>query len=234
MHARQGTPWGSEEDRQLRESFLAGLGFSELASRHQRSRGAIRARLERLGLLDRRAGLREAVRRSPNLPATIEPAPSESAPPATASPQPGSDPDGTLVLVLERIDALVSTLSTLEERVTAGNLPDQAVRAVAGAYEELDAALLRSEHGPESGASDDSAQSEDPLPERLRSALLRLVRVCVSKRRDREIAIRTLGLMEDGAPETLATIGERWDISRERVRQCRVRAFRQIKREMQR
>lgn len=228
MHARQGTPWGSEEDRQLREAFLAGLGFSELASHHQRSRGAIRARLERLGLIDRAAGPREAARQSPNQPATSESVPSASASVATASSQPGSDPNRALVLVLGRIDALVGTLSALKERATAGKLPDQAVRAVARAYEELDAALLCSEHEPASDASDDSAQNEDPLPDRLRAALLRLVRICVSKRRDREIAIRTLGLMEDGVPETLAAIGERLEISRERVRQCRVRAFRQI------
>lgn len=227
MSTRQGTSWEPEEEQRLREAFLAGVDISELASRHQRSRGAIRARLERLGLIDRRKGAREALRRCFEQPAPTAQTDTDF----LGRPQISMDrPAFNAAEVLEGIDALVAAASALKECVTAGNLPDRAVRAVAGAYEKLDASLLRGEHEPESNPSDDAAQNEDPLPDRLRAALLRLLRVCVSKRRDREIAIRTLGLMEDGdgVPETLAAVGERLDISRERVRQCRVRAFRQI------
>jgi Sigma-70, region 4 len=66
------------------------------------------------------------------------------------------------------------------------------------------------------------------LPERLREALRNLVRVCVPKLKDRYVAVRALGLADDGSPATLATIGEELGVSRERVRQRRVRAFRRI------
>jgi len=50
----------------------------------------------------------------------------------------------------------------------------------------------------------------------------------VPNRRDCRVAIRCLGLVADGSPATLAAIGEELGISRERVRQLRVRGFRRI------
>src|SRR5439155_11860956 len=50
--ARQGQAWSDEEDRRLYDSFLAGQPINRMASVHQRSAGAIRARLRRLGLID--------------------------------------------------------------------------------------------------------------------------------------------------------------------------------------
>ncbi len=70
--------------------------------------------------------------------------------------------------------------------------------------------------------------NDDPLPDRLRVALVNAVHACVPNRRDCRVAIRCLGLVADGSPATLAAIGEELGISRERVRQLRVRGFRRI------
>jgi hypothetical protein len=48
---RVGAPWTVEEDRKLEESFAVGLPIAVLADKHSRTRGAITARLERLGKL---------------------------------------------------------------------------------------------------------------------------------------------------------------------------------------
>jgi Fe2+ transport system protein FeoA len=50
--ARQGAPWLPDEDRQLYNAFVAGHTAAEAAVAHQRSDGAIRSRLRRLGLVD--------------------------------------------------------------------------------------------------------------------------------------------------------------------------------------
>jgi len=50
--ARQGAPWLPEEDRQLYDAFVSGRSAKEAAISHQRSDGAIRSRLRRLGLVD--------------------------------------------------------------------------------------------------------------------------------------------------------------------------------------
>lgn len=46
-----GKPWSPADDLQLRERFLAGVRLRDLAAQFGRTRGAIRARLERLGLI---------------------------------------------------------------------------------------------------------------------------------------------------------------------------------------
>jgi hypothetical protein len=51
-HARQGKPWTAEEDRQLYDAFVAGQPIEFLASLHHRGEGGIKARLDRLGLID--------------------------------------------------------------------------------------------------------------------------------------------------------------------------------------
>ncbi|QBQ56237.1 hypothetical protein [Nitrosococcus wardiae] len=49
--ARAGQPWSDKEDLFLRRSFENGISIGELSSRHLRTKGAIRSRLEKLGLL---------------------------------------------------------------------------------------------------------------------------------------------------------------------------------------
>jgi hypothetical protein len=44
-----GKPWEQAEDEQLKEAFDQGMSIKELASKHQRTVGAIEARLVKLG-----------------------------------------------------------------------------------------------------------------------------------------------------------------------------------------
>jgi len=57
---RQGQAWSAAEERRLTEAFRAGATIDELAIAHQRSSGAVRKRLERLGLIERANGRTEA------------------------------------------------------------------------------------------------------------------------------------------------------------------------------
>ena len=47
--AKAGSPWSEDEDQRLGAEFDQGLSLAELMKAHQRSRGAISARLLRLG-----------------------------------------------------------------------------------------------------------------------------------------------------------------------------------------
>ena len=49
--ARAGESWSSEEDAQLVDEVRAGVPLMEIVRRHERSRGAIRSRLKKRGLL---------------------------------------------------------------------------------------------------------------------------------------------------------------------------------------
>ncbi|ALM52543.1 hypothetical protein [Halomonas huangheensis] len=53
---RAGEAWTTEEDRQLAQGFDEGLNMSELGRQHQRSRGAIQARLVKLGRITEDVG----------------------------------------------------------------------------------------------------------------------------------------------------------------------------------
>ena len=48
---RRGDPWSCEEETRLKIEFSSGTNLQEIAKAHQRSDGAIRSRLEKLGLL---------------------------------------------------------------------------------------------------------------------------------------------------------------------------------------
>lgn len=49
LPAKAGSPWSKEEDSQLAKSFDDGLSINDLADKHQRTNGAIRSRLTKLG-----------------------------------------------------------------------------------------------------------------------------------------------------------------------------------------
>ena len=49
---RQGKAWDNDEDRRLYDAFVSQHSVSALAAHHRRSEGGIRARLQRLGLID--------------------------------------------------------------------------------------------------------------------------------------------------------------------------------------
>ncbi len=52
MPAKTGEPWSEDEDRRLLAAFDAGRGLQELASAHERTMGAIRARLLKYGRIN--------------------------------------------------------------------------------------------------------------------------------------------------------------------------------------
>lgn len=49
---KQGEAWSVQEDELLKQHFLMGLKTIEMAHLHQRSKGAIRARLKKLELIN--------------------------------------------------------------------------------------------------------------------------------------------------------------------------------------
>ncbi len=55
LPAQAGKAWSSEEDAHLMEAFDAGTSIAELAKSHARTRGAITARLVKLGKLEQPA-----------------------------------------------------------------------------------------------------------------------------------------------------------------------------------
>jgi hypothetical protein len=59
---RVGRPWRENEDKALIEAFDEGVDLDDLAIKHQRTRGAIRSRLIRLGKIekdDRKPGIKD-------------------------------------------------------------------------------------------------------------------------------------------------------------------------------
>jgi hypothetical protein len=50
---RKGKPWTGEEDRLLYDGFVAGESLDGLAVLHQRGKGGIRSRLQKMRLIDR-------------------------------------------------------------------------------------------------------------------------------------------------------------------------------------
>ena len=49
---RVGKPWSENEDKALIKAFENGISINDLVIKHQRTRGAIRSRLVRLGKID--------------------------------------------------------------------------------------------------------------------------------------------------------------------------------------
>jgi hypothetical protein len=128
--------------------------------------------------------------------------------------------------VIRGIDELIASLGTLRAQAVLGELSNRVLTDVAKSYDRHDATVLALVR---SASVDDLDESrDDPLPDRLREALLHVVRVCVPEPRRHYIAIQTLGLEADGAPPTLRAIASELDRSTERVRQLRKTAFGRI------
>ena len=49
---RVGKPWSEQEDKALINAFDSGISLNDLVDKHQRTRGAIRTRLVRLGKIE--------------------------------------------------------------------------------------------------------------------------------------------------------------------------------------
>src|SRR5918912_3495354 len=54
---KTGEPWSEEEDRRLLAAFDAGRALQELAAAHERTMGAVRARLLKYGRINAKRGL---------------------------------------------------------------------------------------------------------------------------------------------------------------------------------
>ncbi|MBQ9664174.1 MAG: hypothetical protein IJV40_13585 [Oscillospiraceae bacterium] len=52
LHENQGKPWEPEEDAWLRQAFQTGVDVKNMSAELKRTRAAVRARLEKLGLTD--------------------------------------------------------------------------------------------------------------------------------------------------------------------------------------
>jgi hypothetical protein len=242
---RHGTAWTPEEDQQLKEAHTAGMSVTELSARHQRGRGAIRSRLLLHGLLqpyktassDARISaassvpLQQAESCTPTATEGVTPASSAISPnrvdfslPSTSELQDATKLDASDISA--RINSLISSLTDLKEYAEIGKLPRGQLAAVAVAYEGLERSLQFA--SDKTIVATDSDFKDDPLPDQLRSGLRHLVRTCVSRQRDCYVALRTMGLVGDGKPWTLAIIGDALGLSRERIRQLKVRAFKRI------
>jgi DNA-binding CsgD family transcriptional regulator/transposase-like protein len=227
---RQGKAWSPEEVRALSQAFREGATIQELALRHERTNRAIRVRLERVGLL------------SP------ESSSNEGAADATSAPSAGPEPLSRITKTPEKlvppmkearpvrletyIDPLVANLLAHKSDAALGKMPERMAASIARACEQLNthlSSLAREKTSGDGGTlGEEDTPNDDPLPDRLRVALVNAVHACVTNRRDCRVAIQCLGLVADGSPATLAAIGEELGISRERVRQLRVNGFRRI------
>jgi len=212
MKQRHGQNWSPEEEQKLKVAFLAGTPIPNLANLLERSNQAIRSRLNRLGLIESQMEDNSSM-------LEVLPRPRKE-----SAPESELESESESAVPLEYIDGLVSALLALKEEVARGGVSDRNVTAVTKAYAQLDAALLSMVRSLK--LEDESEQ--EPVSVRLRTALSNAVQVSVSNLKDRYIVNRVLGLGEDGEPSTLAAIGDDLDVSRERVRQRRVRAFRCI------
>lgn len=241
MYERQGKRWRPGEDQELADAFRGGTSVAELSARHQRRRGAIRSRLERLGLLERRDRSLASTDTKPMIGEEHSAADSSADRRTTAAARNPADPppdcEPLSARISLRIDELIAALKDLQAHVAVGKLPERNLRAVGLAYERLDSEFMAAVSDVPSdtvGAAGRNIDGGDPAPERLRSAVLNLIRACVSKLKDRYIVTRVLGLTGDGVPATLAAVGEEFALSRERIRQRRDRAFRNINANVQR
>jgi hypothetical protein len=52
MPAKTGEPWSEDEDRKLLSAFDCGRALQELAAAHERTMGAVRARLLKYGRIN--------------------------------------------------------------------------------------------------------------------------------------------------------------------------------------
>ena len=141
--------------------------------------------------------------------------------PVDATPPP---PQSAAVL---RLDQLVRDLKALR-----GVLVDEednaakAHREVMKSFARFDDAVLQLTIA---GLAEEKDASEgDPLPDRLRHGLADLLTACVPDQKNRYVALRVLGLDGDGQPLRLSDLAGMLGVSRERVRQRRVKALSEV------
>lgn len=200
---RHGKSWSSQEDQRLTAAFQTGASFTVLAQAHEREERAIRARLQRLGLL-----ASDAVEGTGEVAIQQQTAP---------------NPEAPLTPLSQSVDSLIGALQALKSCEGSGAPSRSAISSVTRAYDKLNLILLEGSSAPQKQNVD--LPPDDPLPDRLREAFVGIVNACVSDVQDRYIAARLLGLEGDGERVTLQQIGDEFDRTRERIRQRRNRAF---------
>lgn len=206
MPDRHGKPWTADEERRLVEAFQRGVALEEIARDHGRSVPGVRTRLERRGQLP-----------TPQSPTVTPQQAAATLQPVVAN----STPLGIAV------DGLIDALQLLKTSPTQRRPFQRATASVMKAYEHLNICLLEMAVATEPDASDDNLDL-DPAPERLRRALSGAVEACVANAKNRYVACLALGLVGDGQRATFAQIGKDLDVTGERVRQRKVRAYRGI------
>jgi hypothetical protein len=126
----------------------------------------------------------------------------------------------------EPIDELILALQQLRD--ANGDRPlRRAVGKVTASYERLNVVLQQTVVRSESEVLDDADQ--DPAPDRLRAALSQAVVACLPNLKNRYVASLALGLVGDSDHVSLAAIARELGVSREGLRQRRVRAFQSIR-----
>src|SRR5262249_119448 len=109
-----------------------------------------------------------------------------------------------------------------------GRISEGMTSSIARAYEQFEAHLTSMTNEGNGGNGEGYFVNTEPLPDRLRVAFVDPVYACVPDSTDYQIPVQRVGLVGDGEPNTLASISAQLGISRERVRQLRIRIFRKI------
>ncbi|MCI1301343.1 TnsA endonuclease N-terminal domain-containing protein [Acetobacter sp.] len=214
MQQRHGLPWSRDEDEILQKALKNGVSIKSLSIYHRRGVGAIYSRLKRLGLEEAEPTSSLPSHDSISLPSVVT---------SLVSAAETDDPKSKLLI---GVDQLLKQLNSLREEIEFRSPRRRVISSVARAYDRLYVLLRDAAVEPE---VDEEAQlPNDPLPDRLRAALIHAVEICVSDPIDQIVALKVLGFEGTGERVTLAEIGLHLARSPERVRQRRKRAFRLI------
>ena len=107
-------------------------------------------------------------------------------------------------MITEKIDQLITNLEKLKTKIIIEKRFCKEISAVTKSFDELNSSLISMD------VDDLSAEMityiDDPIPDRIRSALINVIENCSSDITDREITYRILGLLDDGQSETLQNI----------------------------
>jgi Sigma-70, region 4/TnsA endonuclease N terminal len=214
--ARHGSPWEKEEVEKLVEEIQQGLTLSELADRHQRTPAGINGMAMRL------------------MPPNLRPDNNARSVDFLAQ-YLHENKDGAEQLLVARFRAVL----VAPDKLTVVEPPrDPAMRSTAAEHQTESTATVSTEIGwvqtRDMGAT--SAASIEPAAESVErypnntdvSTLVTVATADLPRERDCEVLGMRLGL--DGQSLTLAEIGERYGVSRERVRQVQERALRKLAR----
>lgn len=216
---RHGSAWSADDLRELAALSAADCDLNRLAAATGRSRASIRYKLLALAPpVPRQGEVTAPVGCQPPGGPSAAPEPVRQDMPTSASLAGIAIPRHEKAV--QAVRAALDALDAASDRATLGAAQSRFLRASRLLEEQLSRVL---EQPPQ---PDENDEEDDLDPQRLRRALIGLVSACVAKDRDRSILVPLLGLEGDGFAPTLAALGERFGVSRERIRQIRERAMR--------